>query len=211
MMKWRRQFSGEVAVDDAMLRADKLLRQYGFRKTGQLAFAAYERSEPWSWTYALRPRSIHATLNIWPEPMNGGISNFKVELETHNLTGNCPTLARYLLEGELKDLEAGMLHNLLPKTNRITQNRWAGANQLVLMTLTVIIALAMASPIWRMNPVVGYLAYLVFVFTGFYLLGYLKLPLLFLPDWPVRHAPGAVLVNPTRPESVPVAPVRRRT
>jgi hypothetical protein len=56
----------------------------------------------------------------------------------------------------------------------------------------------------------GYVAYLTCLFGGFYLLGYLKLPMPF-PDFPVHHAPGAVLVNPAKPDSVPVAPTRRRS
>lgn len=207
-MKWRRQFTGQVSVDDALLRADKLLRGYGYHKTGQLAFTAYERSEPWSWSYALRPRSMHVTLNIWAEQM-ADHSRFTVEIENHNLTGNMPTLGRRLIEGELSDLENGIVNNQLPVVNRRYQNRVAGTTQAILMLCVTAIAFSMGKIAWHMLPVLGFVVYVAALVGGFYLLNFFKLPLLPFPEFPMHNPPGAKLVNEGKLDQVPVAPRKR--
>ena len=207
-MKWRRQFTGPVSVDDALVRADKLLKSYGYRKTGQLAFTAYERSEPWSWSYALRPRSVHMTLNIWAEQM-ADHSKFTIEAENHNLTGNMSTLGRRLVEGELDDLEIGITSNKLPVVNRRYQNRVAGTTQAVLMACVTAIAFSFGKLAWHAQPVLGFVVYVASLFGGFYLLNYFKLPGLPFPDFPLHNPPGAQLVNESKPDQVPVAPRKR--
>lgn len=207
-MKWRRQFTGQVSVDDALLRADKLLRGYGFHKTGQMAFTAYERSEPWSWTYALRPRSMHTTLHIWAEQM-ADHSKFTIEVENHNLTGNMPTLGRRLIEGELDDLEQAICHNRLPKVNRRYQNRIAGTTQTVLMACATAIAFSLGKIGWHIQPVLVFAIYVASLFGGFYLLNFLKLPGLPFPEFPMHNPPGAQLINENKLDQVPVAPRKR--
>jgi hypothetical protein len=136
-------------------------------------------------------------------------STFVVEVETNTLTGFFPTLGRKVIDGELDDLEQGIVHNKLPTCNRALQNRMAGTTQGVLILLLAAISFAFGEFGRHVHIAVGISVFLVSFAFLFNVFNYFKLPGLPFPSFPIHNPPGAELVHVASAVEVPVAPKKR--
>lgn len=205
-MKLRREFSGPVSSDDAIARAEKLLRSMKYKQVECATHLKFERGRSKSSLYAARPRSFHSMLHLWVEGHGPENTKVTMELEVPKVFQPPHHIAELFFEGELLDIREGILTNIPPAVNRQKENKMAGTAHLVYLVAAAGISFGVARVVGPHTTFEGATAW-VLVFLCFVYFAN-KMPFQLI-EFKVRHPKGAKIIPDPEPEP-PVAPTKKK-
>jgi hypothetical protein len=203
-MKLKREFSGSVSEADAVARARKIMKLSGYTEIDAMHQYAFTRGRALGFL-TCRPRSFRSTLRLWVVDQGPQNCKFVAEHEVSTLFEEPHGTAKQFFEGEMDDLEKGILTNEPPTADRRRQNKLVGTAQFVYILCSLGISFGVARIFGPHTSALGAIAYSLSFLALLYCSPLLKFGLV---DTKVHRPKGAKLVS-DEPEEVPVAPFKR--
>jgi len=192
-MKIRREFTGEVSEQDAVERMLKMLKQMKFREhrspAGHFVFV---RGKPKGGLFALRPRTFYTVCHAWVTGHGAESTTVIIEFDVQKIFQPPHRLAELLYEGELNDLESGILTNQPATINRAKQNKMAGTAHLAVLIAGLGITLGLSAIVGPLSQWEGAVAWVACYIGWYYFCG--RLPLVLL-EYELHHPRGAKIIS----------------
>ncbi len=207
-MKLRREFTGPVSSEDATARVEKLLVSMKYKEVACPTHLKFVRGRPKSSLYTIRPRGFHSVIHLWIEGHGPDNSKIIVEQEVPKVFQPPHHLAQVFLEGEMDDIQQGILTNIPSEINRRKENRMAGSAHFVYLIVSGAIAFSVARIFGlHISLITG------FVWTACFLtMVYFAYLLPFqLIEFRVRHPKNAKIVADPKEIREPVAPKKAKS